>query len=109
MLFRSASAQIAHLNEQIRDAERRLAEIAAQTAELERDLVTEADLAAAFADFDNVWRTLSPREQAQLVHLLVARVEYDAADSTIEVSFHPTGIKALTGGASTSDHVEDAA
>ena len=56
-----------------------------------------------------IWRTLSPREQAQLVHLLVARVEYDAAGSTIEVAFHPTGIKALTDGASASDHVEDAA
>jgi len=105
----AASGQIARLNDEVREAERRLKEIATETAELAQDVVNETDLAAAFADFDNVWRTLSPREQAQLVHLLVARVEYDAADSTIEVSFHPTGIKALTSGASANDHVEDAA
>ncbi|MBP7748471.1 MAG: recombinase family protein [Phycisphaerae bacterium] len=105
----AASAQIAHLNEQIRDAEHRVAEIAAQTVELQRDLVTEADVAAASADFDNVWRALSPREQARLVHLLVARVEFDPTDSTIELTFHPTGIRALAGGAGADAHVEDAA
>ncbi len=106
----AASGQIARLNDEIREAERRLKEIAKETDELAHDLVSEADLATAFADFDNVWRTLSPREQAQLVHLLVSRVEYDATDSTIEVSFHPTGIKALVGDATAvSDHVEDAA
>lgn len=92
----AGSAQIAYLNDQIRQAEHRLAQIAEQVADLERDLVTDTDLAAAFADFDIVWRTLSPREQAQLVHLLVARVEFDVEDSTIEVSFYPTGIKALS-------------
>jgi hypothetical protein len=30
-----------------------------------------------------------------VVALLVARVEFDAADSTVAVSFHPTAIKTL--------------
>jgi hypothetical protein len=54
-----------------------------------------ADIDAAFADFDNVWNALSPREQAQVLALLVARVEFDAADNTVAVSFHPTAIKTL--------------
>jgi site-specific DNA recombinase len=52
-------------------------------------------VAAAFADFDNVWKALSPREQARVLQLLVRRVEFNVAESTIEVSFHATGIKAL--------------
>jgi len=93
-----AAARIADLTGQVDQSERRLAEIDGQLAELRDGLVTEADVAAAFADFDNVWRALSPREQVQLINLLVHRVEFDAADSTIEVSFHPTGIKALAQG-----------
>lgn len=49
------------------------------------------------ADFDGLWHALSPREQAQLMALLVARVEFDATQSTVAVSFHPTAIKAWNG------------
>ena len=38
----------------------------------------------------------SPREQTRVLQLLIGRVVYDALDSSIEVSFHPTGIKALS-------------
>ncbi len=91
----AATARIADLTDQVDKSERRLTEIDGQIAELRRDLVTGADVASAFADFDNLWTTLSPREQVRLVNLLVHRVEFDAADSSIEVSFYPSGIKAL--------------
>ncbi|MBI5763670.1 MAG: recombinase family protein [Planctomycetes bacterium] len=87
--------RIADLHEQIAGAARRLAEIEAQIAESKRDMVTDADVAAALADFENVWKALRPRGQVQLVNLLVSRVEFDAADSTMEVTFHPAGIKGL--------------
>jgi len=102
--------RIADLNDQARKSDRRLAEIAAEASELERELVGEADVTAAFTDFENAWQALSPREQTRLVALLVARVEFDAADSTIEITFHPTGIKALAqGDHEPRGHVEDAA
>lgn len=102
--------RIADLNDQARQAERRLAEIGAEAGELERELVGEEDASAAFADFENVWQALSPREQTRLIGLLVARVEFDAADSTIEITFHPTGIKALAQGEHEGGQpVEDAA
>ena len=75
-----------------------MTEVDGQITELRRDLLTEADVAAAFADFENVWTALSPREQVRLINLLVYRVEFDAADSSIEVSFYPSGIKALANG-----------
>ena len=83
----------------VRDAERRVVEIDAKLCELRGERVDEADVAAAFADFENVWTALSPREQVRLVNLLVHRVEFDAADSSIEVSFYPSGIKSLANGA----------
>jgi site-specific DNA recombinase len=99
--------RIAELNDQVSAAERRLVEIEANVAELNAELVDEADVAAAFADFDGLWATLSPREQARVVHLLVRRVEFDAADGAIEVSFHAAGIKALASG--NADGAEEAA
>ncbi|MFO0836925.1 MAG: recombinase family protein [Phycisphaerae bacterium] len=99
--------RIANLNDQVRDAERRVLEIDAGEAELRRELVTEDDVAAAFADFDGLWAALSPREQARILHLLLRRVDFDAADSSIELEFSALGLKALAdGGARTT---EDAA
>jgi site-specific DNA recombinase len=47
------------------------------------------------ADFDSVWNALAPKEQAKVLKLLVARVEYDAKEGTVAVTFHASGIKAL--------------
>jgi site-specific DNA recombinase len=106
----ASTARIADLNDQVREAERRLGEIEEKLGELRSMLVDEADVAAAFTDFDNLWKALSPREQVRVIHLLVARVEFDAGDSTIEVSFHAAGIKTLTAdGEADAAHVEDAA
>ncbi len=106
----ATTARIADFHDQVRESESRLAEIDAQVAELEADLVDEADVAAAFADFDNVWKALSPREQVRILKLLISRVEFDAASSTIEVSFYLSGIKALAdGGGQDAEEVEDAA
>jgi site-specific DNA recombinase len=76
-------------------AERRLVEIDAQVAENRANVVSKADVTAALADFDSVWNALSPKEQARVLTLLIGRVEFDAVDNSIEVSFHPSGIKAL--------------
>ena len=109
----ATTARIADLTDQVGQSERRLTEVDGQVVELRRDLVTEADVASAFADFDNVWTALSRRERVRLVNLLVHRVEFDAADSSIEVSFYPSGIKVLATGtegpASPTAAVEDAA
>jgi site-specific DNA recombinase len=35
------------------------------------------------------------REQARILHLLIERVDYDGPNGTVEITFHPTGIKTL--------------
>ncbi|MGE0759481.1 MAG: hypothetical protein AB7F89_21280 [Pirellulaceae bacterium] len=46
----------------------------------------------------DVWNALSPREQVRVLSLLINRVEFDAADSSIAVTFHPSAIKTLADG-----------
>ncbi len=89
------TARLADLQELITVAEQRLAEIRAQETTLEREQIEEADLAAAIKSFDPIWDSLSPKEQARIVHLLVERVAYDGARETVAVTFRPGGIKVL--------------
>jgi len=91
----ATTARIADLHDHVARGETRLAELRNEIAEREREQLNPEDIEAAFADFDSIWESLTPREQAQLIALLVARVEFNAAESTIEVSFHPSAIKAL--------------
>ncbi len=92
----ATTARIADLHEKVARAEHHAAQLREKIADVESERVDENDLKAAFADFDNVWNTLSPKEQAKFLALLIARVEYDAAESTVSVVFHPSGIKALS-------------
>jgi len=100
----ATTARIADLHERIARGEQHLAQVRNRVGEIERQQIDAGDVAAAFADFDNVWNALSSREQAQVISLLVARIEFDVSDSTIAISFHPSAIKALAEG-----NIEDAA
>ena len=100
----ATTARIADLHQRIARGELELGRVKNRTADIERQRVGDADVAAAFADFDNIWNALSSREQAQVMALLVAHVEFDPDDSTLAISFHPSAIKTLAEG-----NVEDAA
>jgi site-specific DNA recombinase len=87
--------RLAELQERIRTVEQRASDINAQLLALEQELVTEDEARTALSAFDPVWNALAPREQARIVHLLVERVDYDGANGTIAITFHPAGLKAL--------------
>lgn len=108
----ASTATVAGLHEQVARCDQRLVELDKEIAEHRRDMIEKDDVAAAFGDFDNLWSALSPREQVRLVNLLVSRVEFDADESSIAVSLHPSGIKALAAEADASaatSAAEDAA
>jgi site-specific DNA recombinase len=94
---------LAELHERIGEAEQRLTGIRDELASIEAATVSEGDVRAAMADFDEVWEALNPKEQGRLLQLLVERVEYDGQTSTVSITFHPTGVKALAG-QMTNDH-----
>jgi site-specific DNA recombinase len=90
-------ARLADVQERIGAAERRLTEIADELAALEAAVVTEADVAAALADFDAVWDALTPREQARALALLIEHVDHDGDGGNVSITFRPTGLKTLAG------------
>jgi len=92
----AATHQLGLLQAQIHDRQQDAAEINAQIAGLRQRMVNPDELAGAIEAFDPLWETLPPAQKARLVHLLIERVEYDGADETISLTFHPTGICTLT-------------
>jgi site-specific DNA recombinase len=88
---------LADAQERIRDAEQRMTEIREAIVQLGRQVVEESEVKAALAAFDPLWQSLSPPEQSRLLELLVEKVVYDGAQSTLSVTFRPTGIKELAG------------
>jgi site-specific DNA recombinase len=95
-----ALRQLADLQERIRHAEQRIAEIRSQGSD-EQDEINERDVAAALSEFDAVWNALAPREQARVLQLLIEHVGYDGATGRVTITFHPTGIKTLAAELST--------
>ena len=86
---------IADLHERIAQATARNAELDGLIDDRHKVRLTEDDVRAGFADFDRLWDTLTPREQAKIIALLVARIEFDPTASAISVTFHPTAIQTL--------------
>jgi site-specific DNA recombinase len=90
-----AQARLAEVREQLRQAESRLCRLKEEAGALRRCRLDEADLTLALSAFDPVWGTLTPREQARLVQLLVERIDYDGSQGKVAITFQPTGIQTL--------------
>jgi len=90
-----ATRQLGRLQEVLREKQHEIQQIDDKIAGLHARMVEPDELAGAVEAFDPVWESLSPTEKAKLVHLLVDRVEYDAEDESISISYHSTGIHAL--------------
>ena len=95
-------ARLADLHDRMQRAERRLQEIRVQVGALRDDLVGEDEIRATLAEFDDLWASLTPKEQARIIHLLVGRIEYDGGTGTVSITFRPSGIRALEGEIDTS-------
>jgi site-specific DNA recombinase len=89
------TARIADLHERLSAADQRLPELESRVADLEGQTVSQAEARAAFADFDSLWESLIPREQARLLKLLISTVEYDGDAGIVSVTFRPTSIRSL--------------
>jgi site-specific DNA recombinase len=88
-------SRLADLQERIRLAEQRATEINEEIRVLDGASVSESEVASALSLFAPVWDSLTPREQARIVQLLVQRVDYDGAEGRVAITFHPSGIKTL--------------
>ena len=56
---------------------------------------TEEIVAESLAQFDPTWDLLNTAEKSRLLRLLIERVDYDGAASTVSVTYRPTGFRAF--------------
>ncbi len=90
--------RLVSLQKEIQATEQRLSELAEELQELRDDAFDEQDLVQALQQFDPVWNSLTTREQARLVHLLIEQVGYDGRTGKVTVSFRSAGLKELCNG-----------
>jgi len=90
-----ATDRMADIQDRIRITELRATQVREQIIALSRELVDAREVGEACSLFDPVWETLSAREQARILHLLIERVDYDGPNGKVAITFHPTGIKTL--------------
>jgi site-specific DNA recombinase len=93
----AALSGLAELHGRIAQVEQRVARVRAQAEALRQEHLDEADAARALASFDPLGETSLPAEQARLVRLLVARVDYDGVRGKVSITFRPQGLKTLAG------------
>ena len=83
------------LRERIADAEKRIAAITENLQAVEKEKLDSVKAATAFKNFDALWNALLPKERVRIVRLLVDRVGYDGAKSSMAVTFQVSDIDAL--------------
>jgi site-specific DNA recombinase len=90
--------RIRSLEAAIRTAERRLQELSLEHQQMKENPVHPAHLRKTIGEFEEVWATLTTREQEELVKLLVSKVVYDGVTGKVTVSFRSAGAKELCQG-----------
>jgi len=93
-----AADEMADLQDRIRTAEQRATQVREELIALGRDLLDENETARVLKLFDPIWDSLSPREQARVIRLVVEQVNYDGRTGTVSITFHQTGIRTLAEG-----------
>jgi site-specific DNA recombinase len=91
----NATRQLADLHEQRDRCRRSMTQVDEEITRVNADQITEQDVNTSLADFDNIWNALNTLEQWELLKLLISRVEFDAAESSLSISMHPAGIRTL--------------
>jgi site-specific DNA recombinase len=61
----------------------------------DQQTIYEADVEKALAAFDPLWETLTNREQARAMELLLKEVAFDGRTGKVMITFQPTGIQSL--------------
>jgi len=92
---RFVGERLGDLEEQAKQIETRLAEIAVRIQALDKPPASEAEVASLVKLFDPVWEHLTPTEQARILHLLVEGITYDGVSGDLEMALAPAGVALL--------------
>jgi site-specific DNA recombinase len=93
----AAVTRLAELQTRLTQVEQRLARLRGQMEALQQERLDQAAAQEALTGLVPAWETMTPDEQARVVHLLVSRVDYDGRHGKASITFEPLGLKTLAG------------
>jgi site-specific DNA recombinase len=99
-----AAEQLAEIQERINAIEHRANEVREALLALDRRRIDGQEVAQALFVFDPTWETLTSREKVRIIHLLIERIDFHGATGEMSITFHPSGIKTLTGATNQENH-----
>jgi site-specific DNA recombinase len=91
----AAVTRLAQLQARLAQVEQRLARRRGQMEALQQERLDQAAVNEALSGLLPAWETMTPDEQARVVRLLVARVDYDGKRGEASITFQPLGLKTL--------------
>jgi len=94
----SSNAAVTHLAElqaRLAHIEQRLTRLRGQMEAWQQERLDQTAATEALSGLLPAWDGMTPPEQARVVRLLVARVDYDGKHGKASISFQPLGLKTL--------------
>jgi site-specific DNA recombinase len=91
----AAVTRLAELQARLAQIEQRLARARGQMEAWQQERLDQAAVTEALSGLVPAWQTMTPNEQARVVHLLVSRVDYDGQQGKATIAFQPLGLKTL--------------
>jgi site-specific DNA recombinase len=76
---------------------------------LQQQRLDQAAATEALSGLLPAWEAMTPDEQAQVVRLLVSRVDYDGQHGKASITFQPLGLKTLAAEMLDHHHEEQSA
>jgi site-specific DNA recombinase len=89
--------QLAELQDRVRKNQDRINQINRELDEQSPEVIDDTDVAACLEHYQVLWETLSSREQARILNLLIERIRYDgeSGNESVEITYRPGGIRSL--------------
>jgi site-specific DNA recombinase len=91
-----SGARVAEIAQRKAAAEERVRVLTTEIEALSTQEIDDEDLSRALVEFEPVWATLTTRERAEALRLLVERIDYDGASGDLEITFVSGPVKEAT-------------
>ena len=88
--------RVAELDEEVGAIARRIEQVRGELVALELGAIDADELQQALEDLEPIWAELFPKERARILTLLLERVEFDAAEGEVAITFRPGAPRGIT-------------
>lgn len=87
--------RMADIQEQINRHQKRLSEVRRRLQQFKREQINPQTVQQRLFEFDALWRTLTMREQHELLQLTIEKIHFDGPVGEITIDYHSSGIQTL--------------